>query len=781
MQLEVILPLVAYLVVVFGISVYAMRKRSTGTFLNEYFLGSRSMGGIVLAMTLTATYISASSFIGGPGAAYKYGLGWVLLAMIQLPAVWLSLGILGKKFAILARRYNAVTLNDMLFARYQSRLLVWLASLSLLVAFVGAMTVQFIGGARLLETAAGIPYETGLLIFGISIALYTAFGGFRASVLNDTMQGLVMLIGTVVLLIGVVHAAGGLSNAVQTLQTIDPQLVTPQGADDILSPAFMTSFWVLVCFGVIGLPHTAVRCISYKDSKAVHRGIIIGTIVVAILMFGMHLAGALGRAVIPDLTVPDLVIPTLMVKVLPPFAAGIFLAAPMAAIMSTINAQLLQSSATIIKDLYLNIRPDQMQNETRLKRMSAVITLVLGALLLLAAWKPPEMIIWLNLLAFGGLEAVFLWPLVLGLYWERANAKGALSAMIVGGVLYAVLATLNIQYLGFHPIVPSLLLSLLAFLVGNRFGTSVPQATVLTTDNIKSFAMPWIQLKLNTTGANAEDLSDALMEAGAVSITFQDTHDTPVFEPLPGETRLWGDTDVIGLFDAETDMNDVVAILENHPLLGAGFAHKIEQLEDKDWEREWMDNFHPMRFGERLWICPSWRDVPDENAVNVMLDPGLAFGTGTHPTTSLCLQWLDSLDLTGKTVIDFGCGSGILAIAALKLGAAKAIGIDIDPQAIQASRDNAERNGVSDRLELYLPKDQPEEMKADVVVANILAGPLRELAPLISVLPVSGGLLGLSGILASQAESVCEAYADSFALDPVVEKEEWCRITGRKN
>ncbi|MES0318583.1 sodium/pantothenate symporter, partial [Citrobacter freundii] len=265
MQLEVILPLVAYLLVVFGLSVYAMRKRSTGTFLNEYFLGSRSMGGVVLAMTLTATYISASSFIGGPGAAYKYGLGWVLLAMIQLPAVWLSLGILGKKFAILARRYNAVTLNDMLFARYQSRLLVWLASLSLLVAFVGAMTVQFIGGARLLETAAGIPYETGLLIFGVSIALYTAFGGFRASVLNDTMQGMVMLIGTIVLLVGVVHAAGGLSNAVVTLQTIDPKLVSPQGADDILSPTFMTSFWVLVCFGVIGLPHTAVRCISYKD------------------------------------------------------------------------------------------------------------------------------------------------------------------------------------------------------------------------------------------------------------------------------------------------------------------------------------------------------------------------------------------------------------------------------------------------------------------------------------------------------------------------------------
>jgi len=290
--------------------------------------------------------------------------------------------------------------------------------------------------------------------------------------------------------------------------------------------------------------------------------------------------------------------------------------------------------------------------------------------------------------------------------------------------------------------------------------------------------MPWIQIKINSTGAHAETLSDALMEAGAVSVTFQDTHDNPVYEPLPGETLLWGDTDVIGLFDAETDMADVVAELRQHPLLQSGFRHKIEQIEDKDWEREWMDNFHPMRFGERLWICPSWRDVPDPNAVNVMLDPGLAFGTGTHPTTSLCLSWLDGLDLQGKTVIDFGCGSGILAIAALKLGAAQAIGIDIDPQAIQASRDNAERNGVADRLSLYLPHQQPANLQADVVVANILAGPLRELAPLISVLPTAGGHLGLSGVLASQAEAVCEAYAEQFALDPVAEKEEWCRITG---
>ena len=291
--------------------------------------------------------------------------------------------------------------------------------------------------------------------------------------------------------------------------------------------------------------------------------------------------------------------------------------------------------------------------------------------------------------------------------------------------------------------------------------------------------MAWIQIRLNSTNEKAEKISDFLEEIGSVSVTFMDSQDTPIFEPLPGETRLWGNTDVIALFDAETDMNEIVSLLKQAHHLDENTAYKIEQIEDKDWEREWMDNFHPMQFGKRLWICPSWREVPDQNAVNVMLDPGLAFGTGTHPTTALCLEWLDGLDLTGKTVIDFGCGSGILAIAALKLGAKNAIGIDIDPQAILASRNNAEQNDVADRLQLFLSDDKPEDLKADVVVANILAGPLKELYPIISQLVKEGGDLGLSGILETQAQSVCDAYAQSFNLDPVAEKEEWCRITGK--
>ncbi|OBT16448.1 ribosomal protein L11 methyltransferase [Vibrio sp. UCD-FRSSP16_10] len=294
--------------------------------------------------------------------------------------------------------------------------------------------------------------------------------------------------------------------------------------------------------------------------------------------------------------------------------------------------------------------------------------------------------------------------------------------------------------------------------------------------------MPWIQIKLNATDKNAEQISDMLVEqTAALSVTFLDAKDTPIFEPLPGETRLWGDIDILALYDAEADTQWIISQIKASNLLEDGFAHKIEQLEDKDWEREWMDNFHPMKFGERLWVCPSWRDVPDPDAVNVMLDPGLAFGTGTHPTTSLCLEWLEGLDLKDKTVVDFGCGSGILAIAAIKLGAKKVIGIDIDPQAIVASTDNAGRNGVKDQLELFLPQDQPEGLIADVVVANILAGPLRDLSGVIKSLVKENGELAMSGVLDTQAEDVANYYRDQFDINPIAEMQEWCRVSGKKH
>ena len=468
---EMLIPLITYLLFVFGVAYYAYRQRAGSSFLSEYYIGSRSMSGFVLAMTTAATYLGASSFIGGPGAAYKYGLGWVLLAMIQVPAVLLALGVLGKKFALLARQYKAVTINDLLLSRYQNKFVVWISSLALLLSFFAMMTVQFIGAGRLLETTLGLDYRMAVVIFACTVGIYTFIGGFRAVVMTDTIQGLVMIIGTAFLFGGVLYAAGGVENAMNTIQGINPQLLEPYGIDERpLDFTFMTSFWVLVCFGLIGLPQLAVRSMAYKDSKSLHRALVIGTLAVSVLVLGMHLTGVIGRAVIPDLKIPEQVIPTLMVQVLPPLVAGIFLAAPMAAIMSSIDSLLIQSSSTLIKDLYLAFKPNAVNNENKLKWFSTITTLTFTLLLVFAALNPPEMLIWLNLLSLGGLEATFLWVIVFGLYWEKANASGAICSMICGLVSYVIIATFKISIFGFHAIVPALLVGLIGFLVGNVFG-----------------------------------------------------------------------------------------------------------------------------------------------------------------------------------------------------------------------------------------------------------------------------------------------------------------------
>lgn len=468
----VLTPLLVYLVLIYGLAIWSNRILArSGNFLEEYFIGSRGMGGMVLAMTLVATYTSASSFVGGPGVAYKMGLGWVLLAMVQIPTAWLTLGILGKRFAIIARRINAVTINDFLNERYGSRAVVIFGSLSMIVFFIAAMVAQFVGGARLFEGVTGMSYNTGLILFAASVVLYTTVGGFRAVALTDTVQGVVMVIGTVALLMGTLKAGGGIGTIVGDLKAIDPSLLTPYGPKGFISKPFILSFWVLVCFGVIGLPHTAVRCMGYRDSRSMHRAIVIGTFVLGFLMLGMHLCGVFGRAIVPDLAVGDRIMPVLTLRVLPPFFAGIFLAGPLAAIMSTVDSQLILASAGIVKDLYLNyINPgaaDRPEESGRLHRMSFYVTGILGIIVFLAAFRPPSLIVWMNLFAFGGLQAAFLWPIVLGLYWKRANATGALASMVAGVGSYFYMVTFVKRFMGMHVIVPTLAIALVVFIVGS--------------------------------------------------------------------------------------------------------------------------------------------------------------------------------------------------------------------------------------------------------------------------------------------------------------------------
>ncbi|MFA5633081.1 MAG: 50S ribosomal protein L11 methyltransferase [Porticoccaceae bacterium] len=291
--------------------------------------------------------------------------------------------------------------------------------------------------------------------------------------------------------------------------------------------------------------------------------------------------------------------------------------------------------------------------------------------------------------------------------------------------------------------------------------------------------MPWQQLHIVAARPRAETVEDAMLDSGALSVSMTDDADTPVLEPGVGETPLWDQVRITALYEDGSDTAAISAQLCAALGIVASALH-WEYLADQPWERAWMDHFEPIRCGDRLWICPSWKAPPDPQGINLILDPGLAFGTGTHPTTFLCLRWLDGLDLAGKTVVDYGCGSGILGIAALLLGAEKVVAIDNDPQALIATRDNLSRNGLAEsRLSACLPPETPD-IQADVVVANILAGPLVSLAENITALVKDHGLLCLSGIMPHQATEVQAAYETVFRFSPATRQDDWVRLDARK-
>lgn len=288
--------------------------------------------------------------------------------------------------------------------------------------------------------------------------------------------------------------------------------------------------------------------------------------------------------------------------------------------------------------------------------------------------------------------------------------------------------------------------------------------------------MAWHQFSVVTDESTAPNLADYFSELGAVSVTFIDASDEPLYEPKIDQTIIWTNTKVIALFELDADPHIVSTLVFHqfvgHPLL----SWSTEVLLDQSWERAWMEYFKPMKFSNKLWICPTGQERNELGTISMVLDPGLAFGTGTHPTTALCLEWLANQDLHNKVIIDYGCGSGILAVAALLLGAKHAHVIDIDPQALTASHYNAEKNHVQNRMSYYLPEDFAC-IQAEVVIANILAKPLIELSSKISGFIKPSGSLILSGILKNQSKSVIDAYREHGILFSRVEyQEDWCRL-----
>ena len=495
-QIIVLLILVIYMAVnmIVGLksSKLPAKNQKTGSFLQNYFVGGRSMGGLVLAMTLVATYTSASSFLGGPGLAATWGLTQSWVAAIQIGTAFLTLGVIGKKVALISRRINAVTITDYFKARYNSPAVVILCGLCLVIFFITQMVAQFIGGATLIESVTGLPYWVGLLLFGTIVILYTSIGGFKAVVITDTLQGIIMTIGTFLLLFFVIRAGGGMTEITSQLNTLNPSwdLLGKgefSGGLAALSPGYMISFWVLVGVGVLGLPQTAVRGMGFKDTQSMHRAMIYGTIVVGILMIGMHFAGTLTLPLLPENIVAntDQVIPYVVMNYMPSWAAGLFLAAPLAAVMSTVSSLLILASATIIKDLYMTYivkvkdNEDEERISKKIPKYSFIITVLLGVIVFIFAVSPPDIIVWINLFAMGGLEATFFWPLIGGLYWKKGNSTCCIWSIIVGLATFVFFNQVKIAPFNIHEIVFGLIAGGIAYFVAGKLSKKEPDPEMI--------------------------------------------------------------------------------------------------------------------------------------------------------------------------------------------------------------------------------------------------------------------------------------------------------------
>ena len=451
------------------------KKESQG-FVKEYFIGSRSLGGFVLAMTTVATYSSVSSFVGGPGQAWSIGFGWIYMSVVQVTALFLVLGVLGKKMAIVARKIDAVTVIDVIRHRYQSDAIAGISALIIVLFFSATMVAQFVGGAKLFEAVTGYSYLTGLLVFGLVVVLYTTVGGFRGVAVTDTVCAIVMLLGMFLLMAGVLKQGGGYANIMDTIAATKPEMLEPFSGGNMPMTLYISQ-WLLVGIFTIALPQSVVRNLSYKDTKSLHRAIIIGTIVVGAMNIGMNFIGVISQGVLPEGldaygNSVDNIIPLAIARSLSPLLAGITIIGPIAASISTISSLLLSATSSIIKDVYLYEKEKRgaAVPESRAKNLSQLCTLVLGLAIFAISINPPSVIWKINMFAFGGLESAFVWVFLMGLFWKKANKTGAIWSMVGGTVVYCVCMLFGVKIGGIHQILIGVTVALVGMLVGSHVG-----------------------------------------------------------------------------------------------------------------------------------------------------------------------------------------------------------------------------------------------------------------------------------------------------------------------
>ncbi len=473
MNLLQLCPLLLFMAIMVSISVYVRNLSAGSNFLSHYFVGNRTLGGFVLAMTTVATYSSVSSFVGGPGMAWFIGFGWIYMAVVQVTAVFLVLGIYGKRVALLSRKLNAVTVVDILRARYNSDALAAVSAAVIVLFFAGTMTAQFVGGARLFAATMNYSYESGLALFGFIVVLYTAIGGFRAVALTDTLCAITMMVGILLLLYYVLDAGGGYNSIIYNISVKHPEMLEPFSGGNMPLTLYISQ-WMLVGIFTIALPQSVVRGISYKDTKGLHQAMLIGTFVVGFMNIGINMIGILSHGVLDEplktYGTVDSIIPTAIATAIPTPLVGFAIIGPLAASISTISGLLIVASSSIIKDIFVHYRQKSGKeplSTARLRLISIVTTAILGSAVFIIALNPPSVIWIINMFAFGGLETAFFFTLLFGLFTKWANKYGALAASIGGTICYCLAQGLGFKPFGLHAIIVGIGVSLICFIIGS--------------------------------------------------------------------------------------------------------------------------------------------------------------------------------------------------------------------------------------------------------------------------------------------------------------------------
>lgn len=473
-------PALLFLAALLYISYWVQQQSSearSSNFVKDYFIGGRSLGGFVLAMTTVATYSSVSTFVGGPGVAWQIGYGWLYMAIVQMVVIFLVMGVFGKKISLVAKDIDAVTVIDIIRARYKSDALANMAAIFIVAFFCATMVAQFVGAAKLFEAVTGYSYMTGLTMFGIIVVIYTTIGGFKGVAITDAICAIAMMIGMGILFYCLLDKAGGYSAIMAHFRANDPAMLEPLSRGKMPISLYISQ-WLLVGVCTLALPQSVVRSISYKDTKALRQAIIIGTIVIGVVTIIATWVGVLCKGVLtnPDLAAyggsVDNIMPRTIISVMSPFWAGVVIIGPIAATISTVSSLLLTSSSSIIKDVYMRHleKSGKTLSNDGVKRLSMIFTILLGFGIYLISIAPPSVIWKINMFAFGGLETAFFWVMIFGLFWHKANSTGAICAMFGGVVAYCVTMALGFKVFSLHQITIGITTSLIFFFIGNALG-----------------------------------------------------------------------------------------------------------------------------------------------------------------------------------------------------------------------------------------------------------------------------------------------------------------------